>query len=181
MTKRSDQHNDEDLRNAIKHFCKTQFGVLDSNFLCQSVSSLNPKVPITVTPDTSLEEVVRKLQNCKIGGVLVVDQARKLVGVFTERDCIQKVLGRGIDMASTPVSAHMTVNPVAQPPDITTAYALNLMSMGGFRHLPIVDQDNVPIGIISVKDVLDHIVESFFNDLIDFKEIDQMLENPDSI
>ena len=178
MTKREDQHNDEDMRSAIKNFCKTQLGVLDANFLCQSVSALNPKIPITVSPQTTLEEVIKKLQNCKIGGVLVVDSSRKLVGVFTERDCVQKVLGRGIDMATTPVSDYMTQDPVAQPPDITTAYALNLMSLGGFRHLPIVDQDNVPIGIISVKDVLDYIVESFFNDMMDFKEVDPLLETP---
>lgn len=178
MSKRSDKENDAEIRAAIKTFCKTQFGVLDTNFLCQSISSLNPKTPITVAPETTLKEVIEKLQSCKIGGVLVVDQSRKLIGVFTERDCVQKVLGHGVDMATTPVSAYMTKDPVSQPPDITTAYALNLMSHGGFRHLPIVDQDNVPIGIISVKDVLDHIVESFFNDLLDFKEIDALLETP---
>ncbi len=178
MAKRNDRENDEEVRNAIKNFCKTQFGVLDSNFLCQSISSLNPKTPITVSPETTLDKVIEKLQSCKIGGVLVVDQSKKLIGVFTERDCVQKVLGRGIDMSVTPVSAYMTKDPVAQTPDTTTAYALNLMSHGGFRHLPIVDQDNVPIGIISVKDVLDHIVESFFNDLIDFKEIDTLLGSP---
>jgi CBS domain-containing protein len=167
----SENERDGQIRSAIKNYCKTQFGVLDSNFLCQSISALNPKTPITVTPETSLADVISKLQNCKIGGVLVVDNHGKLLGIFTERDCVQKVLGRSIDLSSTKVSEFMTKEPVSQPPDITTAYALNLMSHGGFRHLPIVDQDNVPIGVISVKDVLDYIVDRLFDDLLEFEEL----------
>jgi CBS domain-containing protein len=53
----------------------------------------------------------------------------------------------------------MTAKPVTERPDVSLAFALNLMSNGGFRHVPIVDQDNMPIGILSVKDVIDHIVQ----------------------
>jgi CBS domain-containing protein len=170
MSEKVNEKSDEQVRSKIKNFCKTQFGVLDSNFMCQSVSVLNPNKPITVTSDTTLANVIKRLQECKIGGVLVVDHKGVLKGIFTERDCIQKVLGKGIDLEATTVESYMTHDPVAQPPDITTAYALNLMSHGGFRHLPLVDQDHVPIGIISVKDVLDFIVGTFFNDLMDFEE-----------
>ena len=170
MSKNPDKQSDEQLRSTIKNFCQTQLGVLDTNFMCQSVSVLNPNKPITVTSDTTLANVIKRLQECKIGGVLVVDAKGVLKGIFTERDCVQKVLGKGVDLDTTPVEQYMTHDPVAQPPDITTAYALNLMSHGGFRHLPLVDQDHVPIGIISVKDVLDFIVGSFFNDLLGFEE-----------
>jgi CBS domain-containing protein len=133
---------------------------------------LNPNKPITVSEDASLSEVVSKLQSCRIGGVLVVDGAGRLTGVFTERDCVQKILGREIDLASARVVDYMTKDPVAQPPDITTAYALNLMSHGGFRHLPLVDQDQIPIGIVSVKDVLDYIVNTFILDLLEFPNLE---------
>lgn len=170
MDKKNKHRTDEEVRGAIRSFCRTQFGVLDSNFLCQSISVLNPNKPITVETGTVLSEVIAKLQSCRIGGVLVVDAAGKLVGVFTERDCVQKVMGKGVDLDTALVDDFMTREPVSQPPDITTAYALNLMSHGGFRHLPLVDQDNIPIGIISVKDVLDHIVQTFLVDLLDFPE-----------
>jgi len=170
MSKNPNEKSDQQVRSTIKNFCQTQFGVLDTNFMCQSVSVLNPNKPITVTSNTTLSNVIKRLQECKIGGVLVVDQKGVLLGIFTERDCVQKVLGKGVDLDTTPVEQYMTHDPIAQPPDITTAYALNLMSHGGFRHLPLVDQDHIPIGIISVKDVLDFIVGSFFNDLLDFEE-----------
>lgn len=172
MEAKDKDQSDEQVRSAIRNYCRTQFGVLDSNFLCQSISVLNPNKPITVSEDTLLSEVIERLQSCKIGGVLVVDKGGKLVGVFTERDCVQKVLGRGVDITTARVSQYMTKDPVSQPPDITTAYALNLMSHGGFRHLPLVDQDQVPIGIVSVKDVLDFIVNTFIRDLLEFPELD---------
>jgi CBS domain-containing protein len=56
------------------------------------------------------------------------------------------------------VKDFMTASPITERPDASLAFALNLMSNGGFRHIPIVDQDKMPIGVLSVKDVIDHIV-----------------------
>ena len=67
-----------------------------------------------------------------------------------------------------PAAGLMTRNPVTLPPDGSIAFALNLMSQGGFRHLPIVDQDRIPLGVISVKDVIDYLVEAYTTALLDF-------------
>ena len=70
------------------------------------------------------------------------------------------------------VADFMTPDPMRELPDATLAYALNLMSNGGFRHAPIVDQDDVPIGIISVKDVVNCLVERMLPGVLQDCQID---------
>lgn len=144
------------------------FGALDPNFLCQSLSLIGLKQPVCVNEDTSLAEVVEALQKNKIGCLLIVDKAGKLKGIFSERDCVLKVVGKIPDLSTRNISEFMTKDPVTQPPDGSVAYALNLMSQGGFRHIPIVDQDMVPIGIVSIKDIVDYLVARLTEDLLNF-------------
>ena len=157
------------IHDAIRISQERQFGVVDTGFLCQSVSILNPRRPHCVQPETSVGQVIGLLQQLKIGCLLVVGEDGRLAGLISERDLVKKAFSP--DKAAElnePVSHFMTPDPVARPPDTTVAHALNLMSDGGFRHLPIVDEDNVPIGIISVKDVVDYIVSSYTKALLDF-------------
>lgn len=165
----SNGDTDFDVNAAIKLACKTSFGVLDSNFLCQSLGILDFKNPIFVKPQDKLIKAVSALKENKIGAVLVVDEQDKLCGIFSERDCILKVLGNSIDFNQALVSEYMTSSPTSATPDVTIAYALNLMSLGGFRHLPIVTEDNTTIAVVSIKDIVDHLVESFTSDLMQFE------------
>lgn len=156
------------MSEAIRIACETNFGVLDSGFLCRSVSTLNPRAPLSISTDTPVASVLRALKDNKIGCVVIVDSRGAISGIFSERDCILKVIGSDKNLETTPISEFMTKDPVTESPDATLAFALNLMSHGGFRHLPLVDGDNHPIGIISVKDVVDYIVESYVSDLLNF-------------
>ena len=153
---------------AIRAMCSKEFGVLDSSFLCQSLSMMNPVEPFCVNQSASLNDAIALLQKHHIGCVLVVDQRGKLVGIFTERDCMLKVVGKNLDLAQTPIADLMTRDPVAESPDTTTAFGLNLMSHGGFRHLPLVDQEGLPVGIISIKNIVDFIVDTMTRDLLNF-------------
>lgn len=159
----------EDISAAIKIACKTSFGVLDSSFLCQSLGVLSLHDAVKVSENDSLHDVIDVLKNNKIGCVVVVNSAQLICGIFSERDCVLKVFGNDINLKTTKVSEYMTKDPVTATPDMTIAYALNLMSQGGFRHLPVVDDTNMPVSMISAKDVIDYIVESFTNDLLDFQ------------
>jgi CBS domain-containing protein len=98
------------------------------------------------------------MQNHRVGSLLITDENGKLVGIFTERDFLLKVIGKISDLSSHAVADFMTKDPVRERPDASLAFALSVMSHGGFRHVPIVDQDDIPIGIVSVKDVVDHFV-----------------------
>ncbi len=159
----------EQMSEALRMVCEHQYGVVDSNFLCRPVSTLDPSEPLTVSKDALVDEVMLLLKNNRVGCVLVVDDAEKLVGIFSERDFVIKVYGTEGEH-ETPISKHMTPNPITVAPDETVAYALNLMSQGGFRHLPLVDDQNYPIGIVSVKDAIDQISSSFLDDLLEFEE-----------
>ncbi len=150
----------------LREACGRQFGVLSGSFLCKSLSTLGLKQPISVTSGTSVQEVLGLLRDNKIGAVLVVNERGAVLGIFTERDCVLKVLDVVKDLGAAKVDDFMTKDPVKETPECSIAYALNLMSSGGFRHLPIVDDEDKPIGVISVKDVVDAIVGSFLDDVM---------------
>lgn len=165
----SNQDNQQKINLALQLMCQTRVGVLDSNFLCQSLSVVSPREPLCVLPNTSLKEVAAGLAKNQVGCVLIIDEKRCLAGIFSERDWILKVAQKEAALLNTPISQHMTVNPVSTKMDTTLAFALNLMSHGGFRHLPILDDDQRCVGIVSVKDIVDYIVERMTSDLLSFE------------
>lgn len=166
MTQKKELFDPVTLEKSIQNACSTSIGVLDSGFLCRSISVLNPKNPICVAENTTVSQTVEHLRSNRVGCVLVVSPKGKLVGIFSERDLLLKVMDDYPVKAGKPITLFMTKDPVAEGPDATIAFALNLMSSGGFRHLPLVDAEGGPIGIVSVKDVVDFIVESFTASLL---------------
>lgn len=159
----------EQISSALKFACDRRFGFLDQTFICQSLGALNPHAPVCVELDASLADVVQAFRNHRMGCVLIKNMSGELAGIFSERDLILKVkIGEASEM-QRPMSELMTANPVTATFDTTIAFALNLMAEGGFRHLPIVDEKNAPVGIISVKDVIDRIVASLVQDLLNFE------------
>ena len=105
----------------------------------------------SVAPDTSVAESVRRMEVSKIGSILVM-QDEKLVGIFTERDALNRVLARGVDPSSTPVSAVMTPDPFYITGETTVEEAMGVFSNRKFRHLPIMDDGKV-VGIVSSGDL----------------------------
>jgi len=124
------------------------------------IQKLEPATPITVPCGTSVDEATRLLQTHRIGCVLVT-RGKDLAGIFTERDLLLKVLTEENKTKTTTVDQFMTPDPESLRPHDSIAYALNRMSLGGFRHIPIVDAQEQPIGIISVKDIVDLLVNEF--------------------
>ncbi len=124
------------------------------------VSVLDPRTPIVVEMQTSVLEAVALMQREHVGCVLVT-RGEKLKGIFTERDVLTQVVGQGIDPAKTPVRRLMTPDPETLRPSDSIAYALNKMSLGDYRHIPLVDKVGKAVGIISVKDIVDYIVRFF--------------------
>ena len=124
----------------------------------REVATLKPA--ICVPPATSVRGAIQRMQEQGVGCVLV-EQDGELVGIFTERDVLTKVVGAAIDLDTTPVGSLMTPDPEALSPDDKVQYALNKMTVGGFRHIPLVDDDNRPVGVVSMRNVVDHMVELF--------------------
>ena len=92
----------------------------------------------------------------KVGAVLVVAEGRA-VGIFTERDVLQRVAISGIDRG-LPVSQVMTRDPEVLSLDDGIAFALNRMIARGFRHVPIVDRADRPVAVLSVREVVAYVV-----------------------
>ncbi len=138
--------------------------VLDDRFLHEPIAVLQPVKPVCAELGTSVASVVRQMQRRNIGCTLVV-QRGELVGIFTERDLLREVAGSKLDLESTPVDHVMTENPETLHPTDSIVFALNKMSLGGFRHVPLVDDGGKPVGIISVKDIVDYIADFFANEV----------------
>jgi CBS domain-containing protein len=99
-------------------------------------------------------------------GCVLVEQGGKLVGIFTERDILTKLVGTGYDPAKVLVDGVMTRDPETLTLDDPIAFAMQLMNVGGFRHVPLVDDERRPVGILSVKDIVDYLVEHFPRDVL---------------
>jgi CBS domain-containing protein len=104
-----------------------------------------------VGPDTLVTECVRTMTAEKIGALIVMD-GEKLIGIFTERDALNKVLAPGLDPRSTKVSAVMTKDPYCIPPTTTVGDAMQLVTQRRFRHLPIVENGKV-LAVVSSGDL----------------------------
>lgn len=122
----------------------------------KSIMELEREHFLTAPPHTTVSDAARLMATRNAGAVLVV-QDERLVGIFTERDVLMRVIGVVDDMTTATVGQYMTPNPVAVRANLPIAHALHLMSVYSFRHLPLVDDDNRPTGIISFRDVVRHL------------------------
>lgn len=128
---------------------------------------------LTAPSSTTVAEAARLMKQRNGGALMVVDDG-KLVGLFTERDALFRVLAAGLDGAATPLSAVMTANPQTISPERSFSHALGFMREGRFRILPVVE-DGRPIGVISVRDALGPELEAFVYELLRQEQVSQIL------
>jgi CBS domain-containing protein len=121
--------------------------------------------PIVVAPEAMLSEVLSKMREAGRGAVLIVKDG-KLAGIFTERDVLLRVAGFPIDVDRTAVEELMTLNPHTLPADSSVAFALNKMVVEGFRHVPLVDEQGRPSGMVSMRDLIDYLSDFFSKDVL---------------
>jgi CBS domain-containing protein len=150
---------DEDLRYEED---AGQAKTLDTRLFQEPIRSLKRRVErvATVPLGASIGEAARVMRETGTGCVLV-ERAGALVGTLTERDILNKLVGTGYDPATTAVDGVMTRNPETLKPEDPIAFALQRMSVGGYRHIPLVDAERHAVGVLSVKDVVDFLVEQF--------------------
>jgi CBS domain-containing protein len=128
------------------------------SLLTARLRELSLRAPILVDPDTSVVAAVNAMNEHRVGCVLV-QRAGKLVGVFTERDVLTRVIFRDTSSTMT-IESVMTKDPETLENTQTIACALNKMSVGGYRHIPIVERGR-PVGVVSIRDLVDFLVELF--------------------
>lgn len=111
----------------------------------------------SVRPDLSVTKCVRLMNQSDIGAMLVMEDDQ-LLGIFTERDAITKVLGAGLEPSDTKVSAVMSHNPICVSPSTTVEEAMAIISNQHIRHLPLVEDGKV-LGMVSSGDLTHWLVE----------------------
>jgi CBS domain-containing protein len=124
---------------------------LDSSVLSDPVRLLRPRQAIEVRRDETVSDAARRMADGGQGCVVVVEKGR-LVGILTERDVITRVLALGKDPKAVPVGDAMSSPPERLSLDDTLGFALHKMSVGHFRHLPLVDADGRPVGLITQQE-----------------------------
>lgn len=124
--------------------------------LTERVAQFQGRWPLVIRSSMPVREVLRLLVDNHIGCVVVVENDA-VVGIFTERDALLKIGSRVDQLGHQPVSEFMTATVQALPPTAKIAFAVHRMSIGGYRHVPIVDSENRPIGIFSVRDILKYL------------------------
>ena len=128
---------------------------------------------VTVPPTMPVDEAARLMKRSGVGAVMVVDKER-LVGIFTERDGLFRVLATGRDPHATRVASVMTRNPRTVDPDKPFGHALFMMHEGGFRHVPVVENGH-PIGMVSARDALGRDLKRFSDEMADRDHIGEIL------
>ncbi len=131
---------------------------LQQRLMEDAILQLNPTSPITTSAEAPIAEAIQSLKSHKVGCLLVMEGTR-LVGILSERDLLYKLAGANRPTDQIKVKEVMTSHPVQLSPGDSIRFALHEMSVGGFRHIPVV-QDESPVGIISIKDVLSYINRS---------------------
>jgi len=138
--------------------------VFDARLLREPAAVLPTRKPIVLSRQDSVTDAVRAMQ-AEHRGVVVVTQdgtpGSRVVGIFTERDVLFRIVDGGRNPATLAVGEVMTQDPECLVEDHSVASVLNLMSVGGFRHVPVVDGHGRPLFVVSVKDVVQFLVEAF--------------------
>jgi CBS domain-containing protein len=117
---------------------------------------------LSIEPDVKLATAIKVLGERKIGAVLVMNQGR-IEGILSERDIVRVLSERGADVLEEPVNAVMTRKVVSCRPSDTVAAIMEMMTVGKFRHLPVVDDGRL-VGLISIGDIVKRRVQEYENE-----------------
>jgi CBS domain-containing protein len=139
---------------------------VDARLFAEPIRRLKRRAGHVAVPrSASIADAARVMRETRTGCVLVEEDG-KLVGILTERDILHKLVGTGYDPGKTGVAGVMTTDPESLTLDDPIAFALQRMSVGGYRHIPLVDGRGHPVGILSVRDVVDFLVEHFPREIL---------------
>jgi len=143
--------------------------VFDASLLEQPLKVLPTRPLLILPPSASVTEAMRGMQRERCGCVLVTEDGTAgspLAGIFTERDVLFRVVDRGQNPATLHIAEVMTRDPERLPNKASIAWVLNKMAVGGFRHVPVVDEADRPVLLVSVRDVVAFLVEFFPRDVL---------------
>lgn len=140
--------------------------VLDHKTFKRPIRSMGLRPSAILSEDATVAEAIGAMRAAKIGSVLVTHKGGALTGIFTERDALNRLALGELDPKRTNLASVMHTAPETLKPDDAIGYAVRIMSHGGYRHVPLVDKDGRPVGVVSVRDIVDFIADHFPDDIL---------------
>lgn len=128
---------------------------------------------VTASCTATVTDAARLMKRNRTGALLVCDGGR-LVGVFTERDALFRVTAEELDPGTTTLADVMTPHPQTIGPDKPLGHALHMMYEGGFRNVPVVENER-PVGMVSARDALGPELKEFVSEMDDREHIAEIL------
>lgn len=150
---------DEELKIA-KEQDQSNKKILTGDIFELPIHELDLPKAVCLDESSCIADALTIMQEKRIGSIIITKN-KKLSGIVTERDILLKVAGLPVDLQSESVKSIMTENPTCLQRVDMIAYVMNNMHVGGFRHVPIVDDNYVPLAMVSIKDVMSFILEYF--------------------
>lgn len=148
------------LQNHFKAIVEQSYRQMQQQFAAMSaqaqlhqnrLANLIKREPFTVSQETPLSEALTKMDEMKVGSILVTDQDGQLVGILTDKDLLRRVVLPQLPL-STPIRQVMTANPKVLDADSSVEQAAQLMLQHEFRHVPVVSKGQI-IGMVSERDL----------------------------
>ncbi|MBI2871134.1 MAG: CBS domain-containing protein [Candidatus Omnitrophica bacterium] len=141
----------------------------------ERLRDLELKAAVTVGPDLALTETIAKMQHAHTGCAVVLAQG-KVLGIFTERDLVLKVLAKGVDLAR-PVGEWMTPDPHVLHPHDSVAKAIEVINTYGHRSIPLVDEKGEFAGLVSVRAIITFLAEHFPTEVFNLPPRPEILDD----
>jgi CBS domain-containing protein len=130
-----------------------------------SVLEICDAEPAAVCPEATVAEAIRTMLDRRVGAVAVIDDERRVAGIFTERDVLRKLALSRRDPEQTPVRELMTTPVELATAETGSSEALVTMVERHFRHLPVVDRDGRLLGMLSIRNLLEWRIEDLSREL----------------
>jgi len=165
----SDDVIDDEIR--LMYGTEESASAINSSIFKMPIRELKLIPPVIVTEDEILSKAIYLMQQSKVGSVVVTNDEGVLTGILTERDLLNKVLGKIDKYQDIPVSLVMTRKPLFLRMDDRIAHVMHNMHMGSYRHIPIVDSEKKPVGVVSIRIVNSFILSFFPKDIFNIPDV----------
>jgi CBS domain-containing protein len=173
LTETIEQQDTRDL----KHVGRTSAGMSRLELQTASARSVCRQKPPMIEPQESLADALSLMRERR-GDAVLVCAGDRLVGILTERDVLQRILGHDVE-PDQPVREYMTTDPHSVPADTTLIEAMRAMESGGYRNLPLIEDGRV-VGLLRQHDLLDYIAEAFPQEILNLPpRPHQLMEEPE--
>ena len=126
----------------------------------ETVSAIQSRPYAEITPEKTVYSALQVLNGLKVASLLVVEN-RRLVGLFTERDVLERVATRLAEVRKLPVREVMTTNPIVVYETDPAGTALSAIAVAGYRHVPVLAVNDEVVGVISPRRVFDFLLARF--------------------